>query len=280
MLKPLTQALGAWTPHDNAAWTKDPVMLLAAGWSEIVGDDVARNSHPTRIVDGSLVVTTRSSAWSQQLSFLAERIVTAVRARLPQTSVVRLRFRVGKLPTPSSPAAPMQVGSAAVPRPAPRAPTSSAQEALVRFRGDVDERQRANRAAGWKECGACGALIAPRAGVLCVTCANVQAEQRAATTARLIFEAPWLGYAGTAALVGGLTHREYESLRTRLLTRWWETLARARASKRLSRDGRERLIASSYVLLKSKLPPEAIEPATVRNVLGDELNELIYGTER
>ena len=69
-------------------------------------------------------------------------------------------------------------------------------------------------------------------------------------------------------------------IRNRLLSRWWETLARARASKRLSRDGRERTIASSYVVLKSKLPPEAIDPATVRNVLGDELHDVMYGMER
>ena len=96
---------------------------------------------------------------------------------------------------------------------------------------------------------------------------------------RLMFEAPWLGYAGTAQLIEGLTPADYESIRSRLLSNWWEALARVRASKRLSRDGRERTIASSYVVLKSKLPPEVIDPATVRNVLGDELNDLIYGTE-
>lgn len=95
-----------------------------------------------------------------------------------------------------------------------------------------------------------------------------------------MFEAPWLGYTGTAELVDGLTPAEYDATRNRLLSRWWEALTRAREAKRLSRDGRERTIASSYVVLKSKLPPEAIDPATLRNVLGDELNELLFGTER
>ncbi len=98
--------------------------------------------------------------------------------------------------------------------------------------------------------------------------------------ARLLSEAPWLGFAGTAALIDGLKKTEYERVRNRLLSRWWETLARARAGGRLSRDGRERSIASSYVLLKSKLSPEEIMPATVRNVLGDELAELLYGTTK
>ena len=80
--------------------------------------------------------------------------------------------------------------------------------------------------------------------------------------------------------VDGLSRREYEAIRTRVLARWWDTLARARAAKRLSRDGRERLIASSYVVLKSGLAPEGIDQATLRSVLGDELHDLIYGTER
>lgn len=290
MLKPLVEALGDWTPREHARWEKDPLVLLAAGWREIVGENVARNTHPTRIADGTLLVTTRSSAWSQQLSFLTERVIAAVRARLPQTTIAQLRFRVGKLPAASSCAATAgsQGGSAqaraaagaATETRAPQPPAATAAEAMARFRTGVDQRQRAKRTAGWKECGGCGALIAPRGGALCITCANARVERRTAAAARLLFEAPWLGYAGTAELVDGLTRRDYESIRARLLTRWWETLARARASKRLSRDGRERLIASSYVVLKSKLSPEAIEPATMRNLLGDELNELIYGTEQ
>lgn len=92
-----------------------------------------------------------------------------------------------------------------------------------------------------------------------------------------MFEAPWLGYSGTAALIDGLQEWEYERIRTQLLAHWWQMLTRARAEKRLSRDGRERIVASSYVLLRSKIPPDQIVPATVRSILGDELHELLYG---
>ena len=51
----------------------------------------------------------------------------------------------------------------------------------------------------------------------------------------------------------------------------------AREKGRLSADERERLIASSYVLLRSNVAPEDIIPATVRGILGDELHDLIYG---
>lgn len=284
MLKPLTEALGRWSPEKSSRWTSDPLSLLRAGWSEIVGDDVARNTYPARILDDALWVTTRSSAWSQQLTFLADRIVDAVRARLPQTSVERLRFRVGKLPARTR--APLRARVAPPPpgiQPVARVvepPPANATEALRRFRNSVEEQRRAKRRAGWKECEGCGAAIAPRVEGLCATCRNVRAQRREAAIARLLFEAPWLGYAGAAELIEGLTPADYDAVRSRLLSRWWETLAKARDSKRLSRDGRERTIASSYVVLKSKLSPEAIDPATVRNVLGDELNDLLYGTER
>jgi hypothetical protein len=279
VLRPLGEAIGQWTPQSGTRWRADPLSLLAAGWSDIVGEDVARNTHPTRILDGTLWVTTRSSAWSQQLSFLADRVLAAVRSRLAQPAVERLRFRVGKLPMralvqrPHRPPAPP---SPAVP--AERLHAENAAEALSRFRTSVDARRRANLRAGWKECGTCGAPITPR-DALCVPCLNVRSQARSAAAMRLMFEAPWLGYAGTALLIEGLTPADYESIRSRLLSNWWEALARVRASKRLSRDGRERTIASSYVVLKSKLPPEVIDPATVRSVLGDELNDLIYGTE-
>ncbi|MGB8521006.1 MAG: DUF721 domain-containing protein [Candidatus Tumulicola sp.] len=281
MLRPLNEALGRWSPEKGARWTSDPLSLLSAGWSEIVGDDVARNTHPARILDDALWVTTRSSAWSQQLTFLADRILAAVRARLPQTPVERLRFRVGKLPMRARlgprgrQQAPPVKPDARAGAPAP----ADAPEALQRFRTSVEAMRRAKLLAGWKECRGCGAPVAAREG-LCATCRNVASQQREAATARLLFEAPWLGYDGAAEMIDGLTPPDYEAIRNRLLSRWWETLVRARAAKRLSRDGRERTIASSYVVLKSKLSPEAIDPATVRNVLGDELNDLLYGTER
>jgi len=279
VLKPITEALGHWTPQKNPRWGSDPLALLTAGWCDVVGEEIARNTHPARILDDALWITTRSSAWNQQLSFLADRILDAVRARLPQTSIGRLRFRVGKLPGRPRPHYGVPAHAATVvTADGPGPPAPNAAEALERFRQSVQRRRRANRDAGLKECAGCGAAIAPREPALCVACRNAQTQRRDAAVARLLFEAPWLGYTGTAQLIAGLSPADYEAIRRRLLARWWETLVRARAAKRLSRDGRERTIASSYVVLKSRLAPEVIDPATVRNVLGDELNDLIYGT--
>lgn len=272
-MRKLATALAGWTPENRP---HDPLVLLEAAWPEIVGAEVARNSHPSRIADGTLLVVTRSSAWSNQLSFLADHVLRAVAARLPKSGVEQLRFRVGRMADRSGP--PAIRARARGRRPAVERPaTGSSAEALTRFREDVEARQRSRREAGWHECAACGALEVATPAAWCGACAAERAEARAAAAARVLFEAPWLGYAGTASLVDGLKQEEYERIRTGLLKHWWGRLARARAAKQLSRDGSERLVASSYILLQSKLPPEEIMPATVRGILGDELHELLYG---
>jgi hypothetical protein len=273
MLK-LGSVLAQWKPADGAA--RDPLVLLEAAWPEIVGVEVARNSRPANINAGTLVVTTRSSAWSHQLSFLADHVLRAVAARLPRAGVERLRFRVGRIAERAGSPQRVRAGTTrGAVRERPEA--ASAGEALDRFRRDVEERQSVRRRAGWNECTGCGALAVAGSRGLCAACAAARAQERAAATARVLFDAPWLGFNGTSALVDGLGEEEYEYIRTGLLKHWWGSLVKARAAKRLSRDGRERLVASSYVLLQSKLPPEEIRPATVRSILGDELHDLLYG---
>jgi len=276
----LSQALNGWAPAQPQT-PPEPIALLEAGWQQIVGAEVAMNSHPAGITAGTLTIVTRSSAWSNQLAFLAEHVVGAVAARLPGAGVERLRCRVGRIAPRVRPSvAPRGVVPARAARRATRDPSASAPEALARFRRDVENDRRNRSARGWKECSGCGTLIEPAAGVACPPCAALEEERRGAATARLLFEAPWLGYAGTAALVDGLREGEYERIRSRMLRHWWRMLAQARIAKRISLDGRERAVASSYVLLQSRLAPEQIIPETVASILGNELMELLYGDSR
>ena len=276
MLK-LSQALGAWSPGDESG-PSDPVVLLGAAWSEIVGTENARNSHPAQLAGDTLMVTTASSVWSAQLSYLSEDILEAVRARLPRATIGKVRFRVGKLPARSSQTRRTRVVDDAATVPYAHEPAGDAREALGRFRASVDTAERAKRARGWKECSGCNVLIAPDAGPLCTSCGIAREAERERQISRLLFEAPWLGFAGTAKLIEDLRQDEYDSIRRRLLQRWWDRLRRVHLTGTLSRDGAERLIASSYVLLKTELAPERLTPAIVRNVLGDDLHELLYET--
>lgn len=276
MLK-LAQALGAWAPSEGAG-PADPVVLLGAAWAEIVGDENARNSHPAQLAGDTLMIVTASSVWSAQLSYLAEGILEALRARLPRAGIAKVRFRVGKLPARGGSHSRAARVIEYVAAPLSSEPATDAREALGRFRASVDAAERAKRARGWKECTGCTALIAPMSGPLCTSCEIAHEAERERLISRLLFEAPWLGFAGTAKLVEDLRQDEYESIRRRLLSRWWDRLRRVCLAGKLSRDGAERLIASSYVLLKSELAPERLTPAIVRNVLGDDLHDLLYET--
>jgi len=280
VLKPLGPALRTWLPRDRATErAADPLVAISLAWAEIVGDEVAAQTQPTQITGSALVVTTRSSAWSQQLSFLAETILAELHRRVPHANVERLRFRVGRLhaarPRGSAPAR----ESGPVPRANVRPPSESVEASLARFRQDVEARRRAKRAAGWKEWPRCSAAIAPSSATWCVACGVALDDERSRTIARLLFEAPWTSYEGVVSVLGDVPAHEYQAVSARLLSRWWEMLTRTRASRRLSSDRRERMIASAYVMLKSGIAPERIAPATVRNVLGDELYAVLYETE-
>ncbi|MGZ3503622.1 MAG: DciA family protein [Vulcanimicrobiaceae bacterium] len=278
-LRSLKTAVITWKPAAERA--EDSLVTIREAWPAIVGGDVAQHSRPGDLTRGALTIVTRSSAWSQQLSFLSERILDAVRERTG-VGVERIRFRVGRIVVRSDAA------GAAVTRKDrsrskrsadQRVPPATLEEALARFREDVQAVQRAKAAAGWKKCNQCEVWIAPSAGAQCLPCVNALAEQRTRAVARLLYDAPWLGYAGVAELVEELTQQEYESIRKRLLQRWWDALARIAKSGRRALTHRERMIASSYVLLKSGLEPERIAPAVVRDLLGDELHGILYGNE-
>ncbi|HZZ64669.1 MAG TPA: DUF721 domain-containing protein [Candidatus Baltobacteraceae bacterium] len=273
-MKTLTQALATWRP--DASERLDPVSLLRAEWTAIVGDEVAANSRPAELIRDALLIQTRSSAWSQQLAFLSETILSSVKDRTG-LELRGLRFRVARLAqTPAAGGKPRTGGRRAREE---RLPAQTLQAAFERFHGSVIAAQRAKERAGWKECDRCGVRTAPASRACCTPCENTRLQERDAQVARLLFEAPWLGYEGIAELVDSLSPQEYEAIRLRLLRRWKDVLEVVRRTGGVHLSTRDRMIASSYVLLKSRLDPERIAPAVVRNLLGDELHGILYGNE-
>ena len=276
-LEKMGDSLAGWVPRGLPAG--DPLVAIRTAWSEIVGADTARAAQPVAIEGDTLIVLTNSSAWSHQLSFLSMEIVRSLRTLPGGRGIARLRFRVGARKAAAS--APGGVKRRANPdRPARVGlvvPPSSPEEALARFRSRVESRTRSLIDAGWTTCGTCGVAAE---GPLCAPCAGKELQARAAATERLMFDAPWLGYAATAELVGGLAVADFEVIRKRMLSRWWDVLVRARARKAVSLDRREASIASSYLLLHTGWEPDRITPAVARNLLGDEIFTLVFGEKQ
>lgn len=273
----LSEACQKWTPAVEAQ--ADPLLAIVAAWPSIVGVQVAKNSQPLEINASTLVVLTRSNAWTHQLSFMSQQMLHAFTQHVPTAQIEKVRFKIGRIAAPSAPHAGARTERVTRSTPADQRPAArSLSEAISRFRDDVKASQQAKAASGWKPCRRCGLPIARGKTACCVPCTQAETDERRRAVSRLLFEAPWLGFVGIGALVDGLAEREYRAVRLSVLRRWWETLLRAQRAGRLSPSGRERLIASSYVILKSGMDPEHIVPAVVRNLLGDELHDLIYGT--
>lgn len=241
MLKPLNSVVRTWRPTPEGP--VDPLLAVMGAWSAIVGAEVAQNARPQRLERATLHVITRSSVWSQQLTFLQPHILRALR-ELPQTrDIEKLNFRIGRLHT-----------RALVGREEPRA-------------------LEPNPAALSKKCDLCGVRLWNAAR--CSPCVHAEYENRLRRLQRIMYETPWLSYEEISSQLGGLARKEYEDTRKRLLSRWWEILERVERTGRLRSDGFERRIADSYVLLQSGLPPDGISQAAIRNLLGNRLEKLL-----
>ncbi len=268
MLTPLGSALTGWRPSRGPL--DDPLATIRAAWSEIVGDDVARAAQPVALVGSALVVVTGSGSWSHQLSFL-ERTILAGIADLGVRGVERLRFRIGTIRVrPAARAG--RVTRLTLAPPLPGRP-ASAHEALARLRAVVEARRAAHAEAGGGFCAVCGAAI-PGGPARCRPCADLAEREGREQCERILFQAPWLASEEVLDLVPGLTAEAYDRIRRRLLRAWIDELRLARkrhAAKAPLDVARIRKLASSYVLLETRIDPNRLEmESPVRqNALGD-----------
>jgi hypothetical protein len=270
-LRPLRDALSTWSP--GRAGLLEPIHAIAAAWPGIVGADVAANSQPLELAGSALVIVTTSSAWSQQLQMLSLPILRGLR-EIPQLPPIeRLTIRAGvvrgrKRRVPAAGAAKARAERAAQ---TPPPPAADAAEALHRLRRRIAAVRRASSG----RCSVCAAPI-DAAAVTCAPCAGAGERERSIALQRLIYAAPWLVVEEIREQMPGTTVAEYERARRLLLQRWWTVLERAKRAGTLSRSGVERGLASSYLLLQSRLRPDRITPAVVRNLLGADLEALLW----
>jgi len=267
MLTKLGAALGGWRPRSGPP--DDPLATIRAAWAEIVGDDVARAAQPVALSGTALVVVTASGAWSHQLSFLEREIVRSV-AALGVSNVERLRFRIGTIRAARG-AGGRRLVRAAANVPAAGKP-QTAEEAVARFRTVVERRRSAHRAAGGAFCATCGSAIA--GGARCRPCVDAEERGQREQCERILFEAPWLDAETVIGSVAGLTAEAYDRIRRRLLRAWVDELRLARKRHAVKAEidrPRIRKLASSYVLLETKIDPNRLEMDSPvrRNALGD-----------
>ncbi len=275
-LRPLKAAVETWAPGRGIA--ADPLHRISATWPQIVGANVARHSEPLALNGTTLLVATRSSAWSQQLQLLSPTILRGIAALPDAVEVSRLAFRSGGLRRSEAggPSRRRSAAATAVTRRdgVPPAPAADAAEALERLR----RRFTALRARAAGACAACGAPLEGDPGPTgrCAPCDGDAERERMLLVERTIYLAPWLTHAEIREQIPDLSGAEFERARRVLLQRWWLVLERVRRGAKVGASGDERQVASSYVLLQSRLPPDRITPAIVRNAIGDDVTDALW----
>jgi len=268
MLK-LGEALAGWRPGGSRP--TDPLATIRAAWAGIVGPDVARAAQPVALTGSALVVLTTSGAWSHQLAFLERDIIRSI-AELGVGGVERLRFRVGTIRVPAAAAGGRRRGVRTGAGPGIAGIPRTAADALARLRRVVEARRAAHAAAGGAFCERCRAPVAVPGR--CRPCAEEDERRSREACERVLFETPWLTPEEVIAAVPGLDPVAYDTIRRRLLRHWIDELrlARKRHAARAPIDAvRVRKLASSYVLLETRLDPNRLElDSPVRaNALGE-----------
>jgi hypothetical protein len=66
-------------------------------WQEIVGDDIAANTVPRLIQQGTLMVSVNSSVWSHHLSMMKESIINKINSFIGEKLIFDIRFQAGYL---------------------------------------------------------------------------------------------------------------------------------------------------------------------------------------
>lgn len=286
--RPLKSLLSRWKPTGaamQARLSRDDVLAhVSVAWPATVGSGVAARSRPLKFNAGTLVVLTASSAWSDELSLLAPRIIEGLQRSCPQAGVRQLRFRVasgrskalldgltrrrsengGDARTATRRL--VTVGTHAQLTP----PAESVVERVAQIRHRQPELDRERDRLGWRRCEHCGRRFLMRATEnACAPCSEEVRRSLDARVERALMQAPWLQFAQLAEHLPEATQRVAERVRRRLLTRWQGELDHAQ--RRLRRGAvtpHDRVIAWGYVMLLAGLPQSALGPAVVSDVLG------------
>jgi len=269
-LRTMKDVLHTWRPRRGV---ETPFEAIRRAWPLIVGAHLAASTAPRAIEATTLVVTTTSGTWSQELGLFERAILTAIGELVPGSEITALRFRIGRLASTAirRPARKTEQARLALRTDPP--PVTSLEELKVRIGQAIAARARRRR----PSCTACGISL-DRSG-LCAPCAGILVEQRIVAASRLLADAPWLSYDVIAEYLPRLSREEYARSRRSLLSRWERHVTFLRLRTRHVPTATDRAIVLAYALLVTGFLPTDLTRPVLRNLIGPGLEERLYGTD-
>jgi predicted nucleic acid-binding Zn ribbon protein len=275
-MRPLRTSINQWRPPARKLTPLDAVRAL---WPTLVGADVAKNAFPVSIDGETLVITTRSGAWSQQLGFLEARLMPQLQELPEVKGLERLVFRVGRITLPSNTpsAVPKAKPVQARLRLAPDAePVATIEELSARIAKRLVERERL--LSQKPRCRGCG--IPLERAALCPPCLGRENDARQRAAQGVLREMPWLGANAVREMVPGLSLVEFATARRSLQGRMERQLDQLRwdlrQGKKIGKSS-DRALAMAYTMLVTGEPPDALCDALLKHALGGPLAERLYG---
>ncbi len=289
----LKDLLSGWKPKGaqrGSALADDlAAAAFAAAWAQAVGSDIARRSRPIRFRAGVLTVLTASSAWSDELSLHAPKILVALRRAYPQEALHKLRLLVASgrsnvLFDVARRRTEQQTGPTATSVRHTEQPQRHTHEdvpaVLKRLAAEQTALDAQRDRSGWKVCAACGRRYAPHAqpGRTCAVCSENQRRRIHASIERALMQAPWLSLAQVRRALPATTATAFDRTRSRLLARWQADVEAAeRRVRRGAVSPEDRVVAWSYLMLASGMAQRHLGRAVVEGMLGPVWTTVLFG---
>jgi hypothetical protein len=237
-----------------------------------------------------LTVLTASSAWSDELSQHAPRIIAALQRAFPEERLHKLRFMVASGRTKllldgERSRSRVQAKSQLQALPVRAASNASAGEEdlatiLVRLAAVQKKLDAERDSAGWKICGSCEKRFLPESQrvALCAPCAEGKRRTTQGSIERALMQAPWLSFSDVRRTLPTITFPAYDRAKQHLLARWQSEIESAQ--RRLRREAittADRVVAWSYLMLSTGLAQRDLGRAVVTDVLGREWMIALFG---
>ena len=264
---------------------------LLGAWESAVGPAIARRSLPASFRSGTLTVLTASSAWSNELSYLAPTILDSLRRVVPRSSISKLRFVVATgrtrllLEGAKPPSKAGRDRSQLVHMPDAVTPQKNVREEVTDLSRRLAQSQAAlnqwRDQAGWRHCKGCGSRFSTttQALDLCAPCWGKRRRMQEARIELALMQTPWISLNDLRQALPEATNAMWRTARRRLVTRWQSEIESA--ERRLRRSlvtSQDRVTAWSYLMLLTGLPQHDIGRAAVANVLGNAWTTALFST--